>query len=395
MSNEVSKWARRLVRVDKHISELRFRLGRTSDPAGRTKLEARIARYENQSLKIKDLIHKAQDVEREKGNMAAKSWKEWEKPLIELEDGIAKLKDQLRNLPPHERAQLEEKIADFERRRDNYIQVMYSRLGPWEKVLVARAEKRPYTLDYIQMIFANFIELNGDRRYGADNAIVGGPAMLDEKPVMVIGHQKGRNIQERQFRNFGMAKPEGYRKAIRLMRLADRFQLPVVTFIDTPAADPGVESESRGISEAIADSMLAMFGLTVPVVSVIIGEGGSGGAIGIAAANRVLMQEHAIYSVIPPEGCAAILWRMPEKGPQAAAALRLTAQSAEEMGLIDTILPEPRGGAHRDPVEAAETVKSALITNLSNLSKLSGEQLKADRYDKFRKMGIYEELAPP
>jgi acetyl-CoA carboxylase carboxyl transferase subunit alpha len=322
--------------------------------------------------------------------MAAKTWKEWEKPLIELEEGIAKLKDQLKSLPPHKKNELEEQIADFERRRDHYIEVMYSRLGPWEKVLVARAEKRPYTLDYIQMIFTGFVELNGDRRFGADNAIVGGPAYLDDRPVMVVGHQKGRNIQERQFRNFGMAKPEGYRKAIRLMRMADRFGLPVVTFVDTPAADPGVESESRGISEAIADSMLEMFGLEVPVVSVIIGEGGSGGAIGIAAGNRVLMQEHAIYSVIPPEGCAAILWRMPEKGPEAAAALKLTARNAEELGLIDEVLDEPRGGAHRDPVEAAATVKAAILRHLGELSPLSGPALKAERYDKFRKMGVYD-----
>jgi acetyl-CoA carboxylase carboxyl transferase subunit alpha len=322
--------------------------------------------------------------------MAAKTWKEWEKPLIELEEGIAKLKDQLKSLPPHKKNELEEQIADFERRRDHYIEVMYSRLGPWEKVLVARAEKRPYTLDYIQMIFTGIVELNGDRRFGADNAIVGGPAYLDDRPVMVVGHQKGRNIQERQFRNFGMAKPEGYRKAIRLMRMADRFGLPVVTFVDTPAADPGVESESRGISEAIADSMLEMFGLEVPVVSVIIGEGGSGGAIGIAAGNRVLMQEHAIYSVIPPEGCAAILWRMPEKGPEAAAALKLTARNAEELGLIDEVLDEPRGGAHRDPVEAAATVKAAILRHLGELSPLSGPALKAERYDKFRKMGVYD-----
>jgi acetyl-CoA carboxylase carboxyl transferase subunit alpha len=206
----------------------------------------------------------------------------------------------------------------------------------------------------------------------------------------VLGHQKGRNIQERAYRNFGMAKPEGYRKAIRLIRMADRFGLPVITFVDTPAADPGVESESRGISEAIADSMEAMFELGVPVVSVVIGEGGSGGAIGIAAANRVLMQEHAIYSVIPPEGCAAILWRKPEMGPQAAAALRLTAANALEFGLIDEILPEPKGGAHRDPVEAAETVKAAILKSLEPLRKLVPDELRNDRYEKFRAMGIYE-----
>lgn len=319
--------------------------------------------------------------------MAAKSWKEWEKPLIELEDGIAKLKAQLPTLPEAERTQLEIKIADFEKRRDNYIEVMYSRLGPWEKVLVARAEKRPYTLDYIGAIFTNFIELEGDRRFGADKAIVGGPAMFEGRPVMVIGHQKGRNIQERQMRNFAMAKPEGYRKAMRLMTMASRFGMPIVTFVDTPAADPGVESESRGISEAIADSMRTMFGLDVPVVSVVIGEGGSGGAIGIAIGNRVLMQEHAIYSVIPPEGCAAILWRMPEKGPQAAAALQLTAQSAMDFGLIDEILDEPRGGAHRDLAAAAEIVKDGIRRHLEELSGLSAQELREDRYRKFRAMG--------
>lgn len=319
--------------------------------------------------------------------MAAKSWKEWERPLIELEDNLAKLKEQLPKLPPQERSEMEERIAEIEQRRDNYLNVMYSRLGPWEKVLVARAEKRPYTLDYVATIFQNFVELDGDRRFGTDHAIVGGPATLDGRPVMIVGHQKGRNIQERQYRNFAMAKPEGYRKAIRLFEMADRFQMPVVTFVDTPAADPGVESESRGISEAIAASMLKMFELTVPIVSVVIGEGGSGGAIGIATGNRVMMQEHAIYSVIPPEGCAAILWRMPEKGAQAAAALKLTAQSALEFGLIDEILLEPKGGAHRDPLEAAATIKSAILQHLGQLDQMPGELLKEDRYAKYRSMG--------
>ncbi|MCB8933585.1 MAG: acetyl-CoA carboxylase carboxyltransferase subunit alpha [Fimbriimonadaceae bacterium] len=322
--------------------------------------------------------------------MAAKSWKEWEKPLIDLEEGIAKLKE-LAGTEREEskRKDLADRIKEFEARRDNYIAVMYSRLGPWEKVLVARAEKRPYTLDYIHTIFTNFIELDGDRCFGADHAIVGGPAMLDGRPCMVVGHQKGRNIQERQFRNFGMAKPEGYRKAIRLFQMADRFRLPIVTFVDTPAADPGVESESRGISEAIAASMVAMFQVGVPTVSVVIGEGGSGGAIGIATSNRVLMQEHAIYSVIPPEGCAAILWRLPEKGPQAAAALKLTAQSALEMGLIDEILPEPRGGAHRDLPESSTIVKEGIVRHLAELETLDADALRNHRYDKFRAMGIY------
>ena len=325
--------------------------------------------------------------------MAAKSWREWEKPLIELEEGIQKLKSiESAERDPSKKAELAKSIVEYEARRDNYINVMYSRLGPWEKVLVARADKRPYTIDYINTIFQEFVELEGDRRFGADHAIVGGPASLDGAPCMVIGHQKGRNIQERQFRNFAMARPEGYRKAIRLMDMANRFGLPVITFVDTPAADPGVESESRGISEAIAASMMKMFQLKVPAISVIIGEGGSGGAIGIAASNAVLMQEHAIYSVIPPEGCAAILWRAPEKAPQAAAALRLTAKSALELGLIDEILPEPKGGAHRDPLEAAGIVKEAIVRYLVEQLKFSGEELRAKRYDKFRGMGVFERV---
>jgi acetyl-CoA carboxylase carboxyl transferase subunit alpha len=320
----------------------------------------------------------------------AKNHKEWEKPLMDLEEGIGKLKElSRREGDGARRDDLEQRIAEFEQRRDNYIEIMYSRLGPWEKVLVARAEKRPYTLDYINACCTDFVELDGDRRFGADHAIVGGPAMLDGTAVMVIGHQKGRNIHERQFRNFGMAKPEGYRKAIRLFEMAQRFGLPVISFVDTPAADPGVESESRGISEAIAAAMFKMFELTVPTVAVVIGEGGSGGAIGIAASSRVLMQEHAIYSVIPPEGCAAILWRMPEKGAQAATALKLTAQHALEFGLIDEIVPEPKGGAHRDAIEASGLVKDAILRNLADLHGLSAEQVKEQRYQRFRAMGVY------
>lgn len=274
------------------------------------------------------------------------------------------------------------------------MEAMYQNLGTWEKVLVARAEKRPYTLDYVQAIFHHFVELDGDRRGFRDAAIIGGPAMFDDVPVMVVGHQKGRNIQDRQYRNFGMAKPEGYRKAIRLFEMADRFRLPVISLVDTPAADPGVESESRGISEAIAASMLKMFELKVPTVSVIIGEGGSGGAIGIAASNRVMMLEHAIYSVIPPEGCAAILWRAPERGPDAASALQLTSDAALRFGLIDEIIWEPQGGAHRDPAEAAASIKSAIVQHLKELSHLSPEKVKEDRYEKFRAMGKFDICAP-
>lgn len=320
----------------------------------------------------------------------AKNHKEWEKPLADLEDGITKLREAVRKTQdPAERERLEAKLRDFEERHDRYVELLYSNLGPWEKVLVARAEKRPYTLDYIQAIFNNFVELQGDRRGFTDNAIVGGPATLDGRPVMIVGHQKGRNIQERQFRNFGMAKPEGYRKAIRLFDMAERFRLPVISFVDTPAADPGVESESRGISEAIAAGMYKMFELTVPTVAIVIGEGGSGGAIGIAASSRVLMLEHSVYSVIPPEGCAAILWRDPEKGPQAAKALQLTAESAFKFGLIDEIVPEPKGAAHRNLVEAAATVKDALLRNLGDLDVLSPEENREQRYQKFRRMGQF------
>jgi acetyl-CoA carboxylase carboxyl transferase subunit alpha len=323
--------------------------------------------------------------------MAAKSWKEWEKPLIELEEGIAKLKLLVEREPDAaKREAIEGKIADYEQRIENYIDVKYSRLDPWEKVLVARAEKRPYTLDYVSAIFTDFVELDGDRRFGTDHAVIGGPAFLDGEPCMIVGQQKGRNIQERQYRNFAMAKPEGYRKAIRLMEMASRFGIPVISFVDTPAADPGVESESRGIAESIAASMVSMFELEVPVVTVVIGEGGSGGAMAIGVGNTVLMQEHAIYSVIPPEGCAAILWRMPEKGPEAAAALRLTAQSAMEMGFIDEIVSEPRGGAHRDPVEAARLVKAAIVNHLRELRDLSRHELREARYYKFRHLGVFE-----
>lgn len=324
--------------------------------------------------------------------MAAKSWKEWEKPLIDLEDNLTKLKDAARTADPVQRTEIEARIEEFERRRDKYIDVIYSRLGPWEKVLVARAEKRPYTLDYIHAIFHDFVELEGDRRFGSDHAIVGGPAMMGERPVMLVGHQKGRNIQERQYRNFAMAKPEGYRKAMRMMDMAERFRMPLITFVDTPAADPGVEAESRGISEALAASMLAMFELTIPVVCVVTGEGGSGGALAIAVGNSVLMQEHAIYSVIPPEGCAAILWRKPEMAPQAAAALRLTAQSALELGLIDEVIDEPKGGAHRDSMEAADLVRAGIEKHLAALDEMTPDELKSHRYDKFRRMGQFSEV---
>ena len=321
----------------------------------------------------------------------AKTWREWEKPLIELEDGIKKLADLATKASPEKAAEIEMQIVAFEKKRDQYIQVKYSRLGAWERTLVSRAEGRPYTSDYIRMIVDDWIELHGDRRFGDDKAIVGGIGRIDGNSCVIVGHQKGRDLKSRQYRNFGMAKPEGYRKAIRLFDLANRCDLPVISFIDTPAADPGIDSESRGISEAIAAGMFKMFSLRVPTISIVIGEGGSGGAIGIGASSRVLMLENSIYSVIPPEGCAAILWREPGASDRAASALKLTAQSALELGLIDEIVPEAFGVAHRGHEETAEKVKTALLQHLKALSLLSKEEILDDRYKKYRAMGVIEE----
>lgn len=323
--------------------------------------------------------------------MSAKTHKEWESELIELEQFITNARERARKeQDPNDKVVLETQIAKLEEGRDKFLKAMYTNVGDWEKVLIARAMDRPYTNDYIQALFSEYVELQGDRNGFADNAIVGGPALFEGKPVMIVGHQKGRNIQDRQFRNFAMAKPEGYRKAIRLFEMAERFKMPVISFVDTPAADPGVESESRGISEAIAASTMKMFELSVPTVAIIIGEGGSGGAIGIAASSRVLMLEYSVYSVIPPEGCAAILWRMPERGAEAARALKLTAESAQSFGLIDEILPEPIGGAHRTPIEVFATVKDAIGKYLGELGKMSPEQVREDRFAKYRAMGKFD-----
>jgi acetyl-CoA carboxylase carboxyl transferase subunit alpha len=318
---------------------------------------------------------------------------DFERPIAELDTNIAELK----RLSEDEGADHVADIAELERRRDTLIAEIFANLNAWDKTLLARHPSRPYTLDYIRAIFDDFTELHGDRLFADDKAIVAGFGMLNGKPVAVIGHQKGRDLKDRQYRNFGSAKPEGYRKAIRLMRMAEKFGHPVICLVDTPAADCGFGSEERGISEAIAHSMFDMFMLKVPVIAVVIGEGGSGGALAIAVGNCVMMQENTIYSVIPPEGCAAILWRDPTKGPEAAAAMRITAQDAMEYGLIDEIIAEPLGGAHRNQELAAANLKIAIVKHLALLNEQTPDELVEARYQKFRRMGVFrisESTAP-
>ncbi|MDW8106158.1 MAG: acetyl-CoA carboxylase carboxyltransferase subunit alpha [Armatimonadota bacterium] len=311
---------------------------------------------------------------------------EIEKPINELESAIA----ELRQLALEKGLDRSREIAELEAQRERLLRQIFEHLSAWDKVLLARHPKRPYALDYIRLMCESFMELHGDRLGFDDPAIVAGLGKMGGYKLVIVGQQKGRDLKERQQRNFGMAKPEGYRKAMRMFRLAEKFRLPVLTLVDTPAADPGVESESRGISESIAQSMLTLFELTVPTVAVILGEGGSGGAIALATTNRVLMLEYAIYSVIPPEGCAAILYRDPNKAPQAAEALKLTADRALELGLIDGIIPEPLGAAHRDPQTTALSIRAAVLQQLEMLSQLSPEELREQRYQRFRNIGVFQ-----
>ncbi len=259
----------------------------------------------------------------------------------------------------------------------------------WQRVLLARHPKRPHSLDYIQRLFTDFHELHGDRAFADDPAIVCGMAWFEGKPVMVIGQQKGRDTKQKLFRNFGMPKPEGYRKALRLMKLATKFGRPIVTLVDTPGAYPGIDAEERGQAEAIAVNLREMARLETPFVVIVIGEGGSGGALALGVGNRVYMLENAIYSVISPESCAAIIYRDKDKAPQAAAALRMTAADLKELGLIDEIIPEPGEGAHTDPDRAAEFVREALRQSLAELARMTGRQLVDQRYQKFRRMGNF------
>jgi acetyl-CoA carboxylase carboxyl transferase subunit alpha len=287
-------------------------------------------------------------------------------------------------------------VKMLEAQLDETIRNTYANLSSWQRVQLARHPERPYALDYISRIFTDFMEFHGDRRFADDKAIVGGFAMLKTTPVMVIGTQKGRDTKSNLYRNFGWPHPEGYRKVMRLMELAEKASVPIITLIDTPGAFPGVASEERHIAEAIAVNLRDMFKLTVPVISVIIGEGGSGGAIGMGVGNKILILENAYYSVITPEGCAAILWKDRKYAPQAAEALKLTADNLLELKIADEIVLEPFGGAHSDYNTTAENLKAALEKNLAEPSKLSGEELKESRYQKFRHIGKYieENTAP-
>ena len=312
---------------------------------------------------------------------------DFEKPIAEIKNKIAEWKA----LSASSKVDMNSDLDILQKRHDETVKEIFGNLSPWQRVQLARHPDRPYTLDYIERIFTDFIGLHGDRRFADDHAIVAGFAKLDGKKVMVIGTQKGRDVKTNMKRNFGWPHPEGYRKALRLMKLADRFNVPIITLIDTPGAFPGIASEERHIGEAIARNMLEMFGFRVPIISVIIGEGGSGGAIGLGVGNRVLIMENAYYSVITPEGCAAILWKDRKFAAEAAETLRLTAEDLTKLGIADGVVPEPLGGAHRDFDAAAAALKQALMTNLAELKKMSGAKLQEDRYAKFRAMGEFIE----
>jgi acetyl-CoA carboxylase carboxyl transferase subunit alpha len=311
------------------------------------------------------------------------SFLEFEKPIAELEARIV----ELRATASVGDINIDGEIATLEARAAKLLGETYAKLTPWQKTQVARHPDRPHFKDYVAGLFDNFMPLAGDRAFADDQAILGGFATLGERRVMVIGHEKGDDTASRVRHNFGMAKPEGYRKAIRLMELADRFGLPVVTLVDTSGAFPGVQAEERGQAEAIARSTEACLKLGVPMVSAVVGEGGSGGAIALAAANRVLMFEHAVYSVISPEGCASILWRTGEKASEAATAMQVTAQHLKSLGVIDRIVPEPVGGAHREPVEAIASLGAAIEAELAALDGLDAAALRTDRADKFLAIG--------
>ncbi len=320
-----------------------------------------------------------------KGVFVAKTILEFEKPIVELEKKISEMRQVVQDL------EFSDELAALETRVDHLRRSIYSNLTRWQKVQLARHPDRPYTLDYIEKITTDFIELHGDRAYGDDKAIVAGFAKINDYTVMLIGQQKGRDTKSNLYRNFGMANPEGYRKALRLMKLAAQFGKPIITFLDTPGAYPGIEAEERGQAEAIARNLLEMAQMPVPIIVVIIGEGASGGALGIGVGDRILMLENTWYSVIAPESCSSILWRSWDYKEQAAEALKLTAPDLLEQGIIDRIVPEPLGGAHRNPAEAALLLKAILLEELGSLIKVKPEQLIKNRIKKFSKMGRFAE----
>lgn len=308
--------------------------------------------------------------------------------LLEFEEPVGVLLKEIEALSMLPRTpEREGSIESLRKRADEIRAEIYQHLTAWQRVLVARHPNRPNTLDYVERLFTGWEELHGDRRFADDHAIVCGLALYRGEPVAIVGHQKGRDTKQKIFRNFGYARPEGYRKALRIMQLAQKFGRPIVVFIDTPAAYPGVESEERGVAEAIAYNLREMMMLEVPIIVIVCGEGGSGGALGIAIGDRVLMQEFSVYSVIPPEGCAAILWRDASRKVEAAEALKITASDLLALGLIDAIVPEPTGGAHNDHDTATALVDQALHAALVEVSALSVDALLAARYDKFRRMG--------
>lgn len=309
---------------------------------------------------------------------------DFEKPLAEIEGKAEELRAMARDNPEMDTAK---EAASLDKRASDLLTSLYANLTPWRKCQVARHPDRPHCKDYIDALFTEYTPLAGDRNFADDLSVMGGLARLDDTPVMVIGHEKGNDTKSRIERNFGMARPEGYRKAIRLMNLADRFGLPVITLVDTPGAYPGKGAEERGQSEAIARATEACLALKVPLISVIVGEGGSGGAVAFASANRVAMLEHSVYSVISPEGCASILWKDAEKMREAAEALRLTSKDLHELGVCDRIIPEPEGGAHRDRDATIKAVGEALVSMLNELRDLSGEKLRTDRREKYLDLG--------
>ena len=312
---------------------------------------------------------------------------DFEQPIAELEAKI----EELRYVGDDSEININEEVARLKAKSESLTKSIFAKLSSWQIARVARHESRPYTLDYLQLIAPDFQELHGDRMYADDPAIIGGIGRLDGRAVMFIGHQKGRDTKERVRRNYGMPKPEGYRKAQRLMRMAEKFSMPVVTLIDTPGAYPGVGAEERGQSEAIAYSLFLMAGLRTPIISVVICEGGSGGALAIGVGDRLLMLQYSIYSVISPEGCASILWKSAEKAEDAAEAMRITARQLNEFGLVDEVLEEPLGGAHRNPKEAAEIIRNALLKNLDELDQLSTDDLLEERQRRLSSFGRYKE----